>query len=79
MHCSMTDVNIRILLDENKTPFRFDRLATGGSLQNPELSRVLLAAMIRHAERLRRDSGNGWNALLGDRAGRCANANTQAG
>lgn len=76
MSFMMTDSEIRIIVGDGARPFIADGWSGGSALQNPEMSRLQLAAMLRRAESSGKGS-SGWAAFLDSRADRQANTNVK--
>lgn len=80
LHVEGSDKNMDVLLQNAQKPGQKPKVTTGSALQNPELSKMSLSAMIR---RVRQDateaavSGqkNYWSAFMERTRSRCANGN----
>lgn len=78
MGCTVTSETIEILMNSRKNPRRAPMAAHRSALQNPDLSRAQLAALLRRGAASGRTEGRRkslWTAFTDRHLGRHANSN----
>lgn len=80
LHIENADKNMDVLIQRDGRTGPGTKAATGSALQNPDLSKMSLSAMIRRVRQDATESGvsgqkNYWAAFLERTRSRCANGN----